>query len=106
MEEYAIKYIDDVKIHSWPRKRGPYLQLLTYFVNFDTPDIWMPLEQVDDCEEHTKSLQCEHGMRFLLERFIWNLLHNNIPRKISLLTNNILVVLSLRGRDSFYVRSE
>ncbi len=26
MEEYAINYIDDVKLDNWPRRRGPYLQ--------------------------------------------------------------------------------
>ena len=56
MEEYyAINYIDDVKLDNWPRRRGPYLQFLTYFVNFDTPE-WMLLEQVDDCEELSKFL--------------------------------------------------
>jgi hypothetical protein len=42
MEEYAINYIDDVKLDNWPRRRGPYLQFLTYFANFDTPK-WMLL---------------------------------------------------------------
>ena len=37
MEEYAINYIADVKIDNWPRRRGLYLQFLTYFINFDTP---------------------------------------------------------------------
>jgi hypothetical protein len=50
MEEYSINYIGDVKSENWPRRRGPYLQFLTYFVNFDT-SVWMLLEQVDDCEE-------------------------------------------------------
>jgi hypothetical protein len=42
MEEYAINYIYDVKLDNWPRRRGPYLQFLTYFVNFDTLE-WMLL---------------------------------------------------------------
>ncbi len=57
MEEYAINYIDDVKIMFWPRRRGFYLKLYkTYFVNFDTPE-WMPLERIDDCEKLRKFLQ-------------------------------------------------
>jgi hypothetical protein len=58
MEEYAINYIDDVKLDTWPRRRGLYLQFLTYFINFDTPE-WMLLEQVDDCEELSKFLSSE-----------------------------------------------
>jgi len=35
-EEYGdfIKFIVDVKIDNWPRRRGPYLQFLTHFVSF------------------------------------------------------------------------
>jgi hypothetical protein len=58
MEEYAINYIDGVKLDTWPRRRGLYLQFLTYFINFDTPE-WMQLEQVDDCEELSKFLSSE-----------------------------------------------
>jgi hypothetical protein len=29
MEEYAINYIDDVKLDNGPRRRVPYLQFLT-----------------------------------------------------------------------------
>jgi hypothetical protein len=53
MEEYAINYIDDFKFDFWPRRRDPYLQFLTYVVNFDTPE-WMLIEQSDDCEELTQ----------------------------------------------------
>jgi hypothetical protein len=63
MEEYAINYIDDVKLDNWPRRRGLYLQFLTYFINFDTPE-WMLLEQVDDCEELTKFLSSEKWTNF------------------------------------------
>ena len=49
-EEYAFDFISDVKIHNWPRRRGPYLQFLTHFIFFDIPE-WMLLEQVDDCEQ-------------------------------------------------------
>ena len=38
MKEYEINCIYDVRIDIWSRKRGPYLQLLTYFVNFDSPE--------------------------------------------------------------------
>jgi hypothetical protein len=69
MEEYAINYIDDVKLDNWPRRRGPYLQFLTYFVNFDTPE-WMLLEQVDDCEELSKFLTSQKWTTFLLGKII------------------------------------
>jgi hypothetical protein len=36
-EEYAVDFISVVKIDNWPRKRGPYLQVLTHFVSFDIP---------------------------------------------------------------------
>ena len=75
MEEYSINCIDVVKIDMWTRRRGPFFQFLTYFVNFDIPK-WMPLEQVDDCEVLTKFLQCENEMFFLLESFIRNLVYN------------------------------
>jgi len=65
MEECAIYYIDDVKIDTWPRRRGPCLQFLTYFVNFETPE-WMLLEHVDDCEELKQFLQCEIWNNFSL----------------------------------------
>ncbi len=55
MEEYAINYIDNVKLDNWSRRRGPYLQILTYVVNFNTPE-WMLYEQVDDCERTIKVL--------------------------------------------------
>ena len=48
--EYAIDYISDVKIGTWPNRRGPYLQFLTHFVGYNVPE-WMLLEQVDDCEQ-------------------------------------------------------
>ena len=48
--EYAIDYISQVKIDSWPNRRGPYLQFLTHFVGYDVPE-WMLLEQVDACEQ-------------------------------------------------------
>ena len=57
-EEYAIDFISDVKIDHWPRRRGPYLQFLTHFVNFDIPE-WMLLEQVDECEQLSVFLNCE-----------------------------------------------
>ncbi len=75
MEEYAINYIDDVKLDNWPRRRGPYLTFLTYFVNFDTPE-WILLEQVDDCEDLSKFLSSEQLKHFLLKRCIWILLSN------------------------------
>ncbi len=75
MEEYAINYIDDVKLANWPRRRGPYLQFLIYFVNFDTPE-WMLLEQIDDCEELSKFLTSQKWTTFLLGKFIWILLSN------------------------------
>jgi hypothetical protein len=31
--EYAIDYISDVKIDSWPNRRGPYLQFLTHILD-------------------------------------------------------------------------
>ena len=65
MEEYAINYIDDVKLDTWPRRRGLYLQFLTYFFNFDTLE-WMLLEQVDDCEELSKFLSSEKLTNFSL----------------------------------------
>ena len=65
MEEYAINYIDDVKLDTWPRRRGLYLQFLTYFINFDTLE-WMLLEQVDDCEELSKFLSSEKWTNFSL----------------------------------------
>jgi len=37
-EEYAVDIISGVKIDIWPRRRGPYLQLLTHFVSFDIPE--------------------------------------------------------------------
>ena len=46
---YPVDYISDVKLDNWPRRRGPYLQLLTHFVSFDIPE-WMLLEQADDCD--------------------------------------------------------
>ncbi len=63
MEEYGINYIDDVKLDNRPRRRGLYLQFLTYFINFDTPE-WMLLEQVDDCEEVSKFLSSEKWTNF------------------------------------------
>ena len=47
--EYAINYISDAKVDSWPNRRGPYLQLLTHWVGYDLFE-WMLLEQVDDFE--------------------------------------------------------
>ena len=70
MEEYAINYIDDVKIDNWQRRRGLYLQFLTYFINFDTPE-WMLLEQIDDCEELSKLLSSEKWRTFHAEKVIW-----------------------------------
>ena len=54
-ETYSIDYISDVNIDNWPRRRGSYLQFLTHFVPFDTPE-WMLLEQSQspiflDCEK-------------------------------------------------------
>ena len=40
----------DVKIDNWPKRRVPYLQLLTHNVSFDIPK-WLLLEQADDCEQ-------------------------------------------------------
>ncbi len=57
-EEYAIYYIDDVKLDNWPRRRGLYLQFLTYFIDFDTLE-WMLLEHIGDCEELLKFLSSE-----------------------------------------------
>jgi hypothetical protein len=57
MEEYSINCIGDVNIDTWQQSKDPYLQFLIYFVTFDTPE-WRRIEQVDDCEEHTKFLQC------------------------------------------------
>jgi len=65
MEEYAINCIDDVKLDSWPRRRGLYSQFLTYFVNFDTPE-WMLLDQVNDCEELSKFLTSQKWTTFFL----------------------------------------
>jgi len=81
MKEYAINYIDDVKLDNWPRRRGPYLQLLTHFVNFDTPE-WMLLEQVDDFEELSKFLTSQKWTSFFfLGKIIWNLL-TNFPKEL------------------------
>jgi hypothetical protein len=63
MEEYAINYVSDVKIDNWPRRKGLYLQFLTYFVNFDTPE-WMLLEQIDECEELSKFLDSQKWKTF------------------------------------------
>ncbi len=60
-EEYAVDFIDDVKIDNGPRRRGPYLQFLTRFVSFDMPE-WLLLEQVDDCEH----------LPIFLDREKWN----------------------------------
>ena len=57
-QEYPIDYIADVKVDSWPRRRGPYLQFLTHFVGYDAPE-WMLLEQVDDCEQLSTFLQTD-----------------------------------------------
>jgi hypothetical protein len=46
-----------------PRKRGPYLQLLTSFVSFDIPE-WLLLEQVDECEQLSIFLDSEKWNNF------------------------------------------
>jgi hypothetical protein len=65
MEEYTINYIVDIKLDSWTRRRGSYLEFWTYFFNFDTPE-WMLLEQADDCEELSKFLSSEKWTTFSL----------------------------------------
>jgi hypothetical protein len=47
--EYAIDFISDVKVDTWPTRRGLYLQLSTHFVGYDVPE-WLLFEQVDHCE--------------------------------------------------------
>jgi hypothetical protein len=49
-DEYSVSYIYVVKISNWSRRRCLYLQFLPHFVSFDIFE-WMPLEQVDDCEQ-------------------------------------------------------
>ncbi len=62
-EEYAFDYISDVKIDTWPRRRGPYLQFFTRFVSFNIPK-WLSLEQVDDCEQLSIFLGSEKWSNF------------------------------------------
>ncbi len=62
-EDYAADLIVDVKIDKWPRRRGPYLQLLTHFVSFDILE-WLVLEQVDDCEHMSIFLDNEKWNNF------------------------------------------
>jgi hypothetical protein len=83
MEEYAINYIDDVKLDTWPRRRGLYLQFLTYFINFDTPE-WMLLEQVDDCEELSKFLSSEKWTNFSLGKVYLDFV-SKYPKRIVIL---------------------
>jgi hypothetical protein len=71
-EEYAADYSSDVKIDIWPRRRGPYLQVLTHFVSFDTSE-WLLLEQVDDCEQLSKNWAAKNGILSLRKKIIWNL---------------------------------
>ncbi len=39
------------------------LTILTYFVNFNTPE-WMLLEQIDECEELSKFLESQKWKTF------------------------------------------
>jgi hypothetical protein len=61
--EYAIDYISNVKIGTWPNRRGPYIQFLTHYVGYNVPE-WMSLEQVDDCEQLTVFLSSDVWAQF------------------------------------------
>ena len=45
--EYEIEKITDVKLDTWPRRRGLQVQFLTHYVGFDNPE-WSILELLDD----------------------------------------------------------
>ncbi len=61
--EYAIDFVSDIKVDTWPNRRGFYLQFLTYFIEYDVPE-WMLLEQVDDCEQLSVFLSSDVWVQF------------------------------------------
>jgi len=76
--EYAIDFISDAKVNSWPCRRGLYLQFLTHFVGYDVPE-WMLLEPVDDCKQ----------LSALLSSNVWA----QFPRTQALMLNSKLSIL-------------
>jgi hypothetical protein len=80
-EEYAVDFISDVKTDNLPRRRSPYLQLLTHFVSFDILE-WMLLEQVDDCEQLSIFLNTERWNVFSLGKDYFQFVAKYLMRNI------------------------
>ena len=80
MEEHSINYIDDVKLDTWPRRRGPYLQFLSILLILILRNGWY-LRKLMIVKNLRIFYKAKKGIIFHLERFISNLLHN-IPKEI------------------------
>ena len=102
MEEYAINYIDDVKLDNWPRRRGPYLQFLTYLLILILRN-GCYLSKLMIVKNFQSSYRVKNGQIFHLEKFIW-ILFQNILKELLYLINNSYC-WCLRGRISLWGRS-
>ena len=62
-EFYGVEKITEVKLGSWPRRRGLYVLFKTYYKGDDVPQ-WTLLELIDDTEALDNFLKTQDWLDF------------------------------------------
>ena len=62
-EFYGVEKITEVKLGSWPRRRGQYVLFKTYYKGDDTP-AWTLLELIDETEALDTFLKSQDWLDF------------------------------------------